>query len=228
MAQQNAIMINQAWPSWLFLCDWAQHAEMAPGIARHIRETAGGFSQPVESKVAMSAKPATGLTESPLQFFKTSQDPGVKALAHWIADCVRAAVAKVNGDEVPPSRLNVDFRQSWFHITNDGGFHDAHTHGACSWCGIYYLDPGNADEVPADGANVAGNGINRFYAPMGGGGIVRDYGNSYLGRSYLDVQPQAGRMVIFPSYLLHSALPYRGDKDRIIISFNSTTSVINA
>lgn len=223
MTSQNTIAINEAWPSTLFLCDWGGHAEHATGLEACIREQADGFSEPIASQIALSAKSATGLVESPLQFFNSVDNQHLNALIGWIDNCVRAAVAKVNGGTVPPSQLEVNFNQSWFHITNDGGFHDAHTHGACSWCGIYYLDAGEAAEVPEDGANVAGNGVNRFYSPMGWGGMVRDYGNAYLGRGYLDVQPMAGRMVIFPSYLLHSALPYRGNKDRIIVSFNSVT-----
>lgn len=224
MQPQNTISINEAWPSTLFLCDWGGHAEHTGAIATQIRRQAEGFDEPIASKVAQSAKSATGLVESPLDFFNSTDDVGVQALVSWIDNCVRAAVAKVNGGSVPPNQLQVNFNESWFHITNDGGFHDAHSHGNCSWCGIFYLDAGNAADVPPEGSGVAGNGVNRFYSPMGWGGMVRDFGNSYLGRGYLDVQPTNGRMVIFPSHLLHSALPYRGDKDRIIISFNSVTT----
>jgi len=227
MAQQQLqISVNPAWPSTLFICEWPEHARRAPSIIEHIRNQAAGFSEPVASGVATSAKPATGLTESPLNLFDKTDNADLKALAEWCAQCVRGAISNVNHDGVPPHRMNVKFTESWFHITNQGGFHDAHTHGACSWCGIFYLDAGNAAEVPDSGANVAGNGINRFYSPLSAGGIVRDYGNAYLGRTYLDIQPMNGRLVIFPSYLLHSALPYTGDKDRIIVSFNSRTTLL--
>ena len=219
--QQQQISVNPAWPSTLFICEWPEYAQRAQSIVDDIRAEAAGYSEPVASGVAKSAKPAQGLTESPLNLFSRTKHPDMKALVDWCANCVRAAIANVNNDGVPPRRMNVKFTESWFHITNQGGCHDAHTHGACSWCGIFYLDAGNAAEVPVDGTNVAGNGINRFYSPLGSGGILRDYGNAYLGRSYLDIQPMNGRLVIFPSFLLHSALPYSGDKDRIIVSFNS-------
>jgi len=224
-SQKTTIAINEAWPCHLFMCEWGDHAKHAPGIVSHINELAAGYDEPIASGIAKSAKPASGLVESPLNLFNTSHDADMVALRDWIANCVRAAVSKVNGDEVPPSRLKTEFTESWFHVTNKGGFHDAHTHGNCSWCGIYYVVAGDAQEVKAGGNNVAGNGINRFYAPISSGGIVRDYGNQYLGRGYLDIQPMAGRMVIFPSYLLHSALPYVGDTDRVIVSFNSRTTI---
>ncbi|MEM0945156.1 MAG: putative 2OG-Fe(II) oxygenase [Pseudomonadota bacterium] len=223
--QQNTIMINEAWPSTFFLCDWGDYADHRAGIEGCIREQAKGFAEPVASNVAKSAKPAEGLVESPLQFFQSTQNADVQAMAQFFAECIKAAVSKVNGSEVPPARLQVQFTESWFHITNKGGFHDAHTHGACSWCGIFYLEAGDADQVPDGGASTAGNGINRFYTPLGQGGMVRDYGNAYLGRNYMDVQPTNGRLVLFPSFLLHSALPYRGETDRIIVSFNSRTRI---
>ncbi len=36
------------------------------------------------------------------------------------------------------------------------------------------------------------------------------------------VQPKAGRLVMFPSWLLHQVRPYRGDAARISIAFNLT------
>jgi len=220
---QTRITPFEAWQTVLFFCDWPEHEAEAPAIEAALRADAAGYDRPVASGIATSAKPAQGLVESPLNLFQRLQDPALLRLATWIDGCVRNVVSSVNGRQVPPNGLRVEFTESWFHITNDGGFHDAHTHGACSWCGIFYLKPGQPDEVPQSGSEAAGNGVNRFYGPIGMGGMTRDYGNAWLGRTYIDVQPMAGRLVLFPSYLLHSALPYRGAEDRIIISFNSRT-----
>ncbi len=54
--------------------------------------------------------------------------------------------------------------------------------------------------------------------------MARDFGSSYLRRYYIDVQPIEGRLVLFPSYLLHSALPYFGAADRIVLAFNTRTN----
>lgn len=226
--RQNTVSVMEAWPSTLFLCDWAEHARRAPAIIEHLRRRSARFDRPVASGVATPAKPAKGLIESPLDLFDTTDDADLLALVAWIRQCVRAAVQKVNGSNLPPERLNVRFNQSWFHITNDGGFHDAHIHGNCSWCGIYYLASGEVDDVPPGGTEAAGNGINRFYSPIQTGGGLRDFGNAYLGRGYVDIRPTDGRLVLFPSYLLHSALPYRGATDRIILSFNSETRLAKA
>jgi uncharacterized protein (TIGR02466 family) len=36
------------------------------------------------------------------------------------------------------------------------------------------------------------------------------------------VIPKAGRLVMFPSWLLHQVRPYRGNAERISIAFNLT------
>ena len=208
------------WETHLFFCDWPEQATRGTAVAEHIRAFAGDLDRPVASGVGVSAKPAAGLVESPLNFFECTDQPDTLALVAWFRHCIAEVVASINGNRIPPATLRVEFTDSWFHLTTSGGFHDAHTHGNCSWCGIFYVDPG--DCAPG-GDGAAGNGINRFYGPFTGGGIVRDYGNAYLGRSYVDVEPVAGRLVLFPSYLLHSALPYTGGRERIILSFNSRT-----
>jgi hypothetical protein len=66
------------------------------------------------------------------------------------------------------------------------------------------------------------NGVTRFYGPYTQfqAGAYMDMGNSYLQNSSIDIQPEEGMLVIFPSYLPHKAMAYEGDKNRIILSFN--------
>jgi uncharacterized protein (TIGR02466 family) len=125
----------------------------------------------------------------------------------------------VNGATADRSRIRVSAVDSWFHITNDGGFHDTHQHMNCSWCGIYYLQIGDSGPKSEGGAP---NGGNRFYSPLRlFGGSHTDFGTQYLeNQGYVDPALHDGLLILFPSYLLHSGLPYRGTKDRIVISLN--------
>jgi len=118
--------------------------------------------------------------------------------------------------------VRVEFPDSWSHITNDGGFHDAHYHGNCSWCGIYYVQSGDSRGTSASGV---GNGISRFYSPIGTGALLNDYGNAYLTSNRIDITPVDGLLFLFPAYLLHSGLPYTGGEDRILIAFNSRSEL---
>jgi hypothetical protein len=49
-----------------------------------------------------------------------------------------------------------------------------------------------------------------------------DFGNAYLQNATVDFDPIPGRLLVFPSWLPHQAMPYTGQRDRIIISFNAS------
>ena len=58
-------------------------------------------------------------------------------------------------------------------------------------------------------------------------GHYQDYGNAYLTDTSVDPPISDGMLLVFPSYLMHSGLPYQGDQDRIVISVNTRTSLAN-
>ena len=101
-------------------------------------------------------------------------------------------------------------------------FHDVHTHGNCSWSGVYYVQVDDEVKRVSHPEMGSANGVTRFYGPYSqwqGGGYM-DIGNTYLQKNSIDMSPEEGKLVIFPSYLPHMAMPYEGEKDRIIVSFN--------
>lgn len=207
-----------AWPTTFFVREWRDHAVHAPGMINEFYRMKSEQRENIDSGVAVGAKSAEGLFESRMDLFDTTAHHDVRQLGRFCASSVRRAVWEVNGREVDAKRIRVTFRDSWYHITNDSGFHDAHYHGGCSWCGIYYVQSADSAQTKGKGA---GNGISRFYSPFGRGGIVDDYGNHYLNNGLLDVAPRDGLLVLFPAYLLHSGLPYSGAKDRILVAFNA-------
>jgi len=103
----------------------------------------------------------------------------------------------------------------WFQIYNNHGYHDVHVHAMCSWSGIYYAQTGVPTGEFCDGRT-------RFYGPHVNSIYYEDAGNLYLRPSqYFDVRPTEGLLVVFPAYLPHHAIPYNGDKDRIVVAFTS-------
>lgn len=211
---------RQSWPTMFFYRKWKDHPAEAAGIIEHLYQSKASSSQNIASGVAPSAKAAHGLYESDFDLLK-SDHAGVRKLAGWIEQTVRDAVIVANGNRVKPDQVRVEIPESWSHITNDGGFHDAHYHGECSWCGIFYVQAGDARPTAAGPSGAAGNGVSRFYSPVGTGGFLNDYGNAYLSSNRVDIAPVDGMLILFPSYLLHSGLPYSGKQDRVIIAFNS-------
>lgn len=147
-------------------------------------------------------------------------------LLQFIVDGIAQTVEHANIDAWAGrvTRVRVALEGMWFQATAGGAGHDVHTHGNCSWSGVYIVQ---ADEVPA-GAPAAdaqpGIGVTRLYGPHFTtlGGAYVDIGNAYLQMPHLDVDPVEGQLLVFPAWLLHQAMPYAGRRERVVISFNAS------
>jgi uncharacterized protein (TIGR02466 family) len=166
------------------------------------------------------------------RFYASSDDllqrvdlPEFAALVRFIAEALQSTVKQANSGVWPQGRhgLRLELVGLWFQIQNGAAFHDIHTHGNCSWSGVYYVqvDP---PELRTQHAELGAlNGATRFYSPMFPllGGAYMDMGNAWLQQATLDVAPREGELVLFPALLPHKAMPYSGEKDRIVVSFNA-------
>lgn len=202
------------WPTLFFHGRWPDHPQEAPGLLEFLYQERAAQAARIGSGVAVRAKSADGLYESGFDLFARPH-PALAKLLGFISRSLAAAVRHVEGGRVRPEDLELAVVESWFHITNRGGFHDAHLHPNCSWCGIYYVQVGDSGPSESGGAP---NGGTRFYSPLTLG--YRDAGNTYL-FDELDAPIQDGMLILFPSYLRHSALPYQGEQDRVVIAFNA-------
>ena len=155
--------------------------------------------------------------ETDMRFFHNAEKDvsfqlPIKSIQEFCMSAVREAIIHKNGEI--PSEAAVIMLDSWAHITNDGGYHDTHNHANCSWCGIYCIEGGESSRETL-------NGVNRFHSPLSSNSL--DAGTHYLAANAWNWVPQDGHLLVFPSYLMHSALPYEGKIDRVVISFNTTT-----
>ena len=188
------------------------HPRIKDALIRYCYEFERQSKNPIESGVTVRRK--ANLYESRFDFF-THPMPEVQALRNFCAQALAEAVLKlINHAEGGPvvGRAAVDLYESWIHITHDGGYHEVHNHPNCTWCGIYYLDTGECTVDPP-------NGINRFFSPIDI--MFDDPGTRAYPQKPVSVKPEECKLFMFPSYVKHLAVPYRGKKDRIIISFNS-------
>jgi uncharacterized protein (TIGR02466 family) len=215
------LVCHPFWATNFYAFPWADHGQVAPELIAYLYSLRDQQSQRVSSGVAVGAKSSYGLFESDFDLFAREHE-GLAKLKAFIVDSVRRTVVHVNGGKHDPARVSVEIDDAWYHITNQGGYHDTHVHGGCSWCGVYYLQIGESGLRREGGAP---NGGSRFYSPLWRGGGYLDYGNSYLGANYIDPPIQDGLLLLFPSYLLHSGLPYTGTRDRIVIAFNSRSTL---
>jgi uncharacterized protein (TIGR02466 family) len=163
----------------------------------------------ISSGIAPGAK--RSLYESTFDFLNGDNE-SIRSLKKFILDNVFEVSQYMNAREWPEdAEVNINL-DSWCHITNNSGFHDIHNHPMCSWCGVYYLQIGETNLESL-------NGINRWYNPSSY--MYNDAGTMYTHTHY-DYEPLDGDLVIFPSHISHSALPYKGYRDRVVIAFNAT------
>jgi uncharacterized protein (TIGR02466 family) len=110
----------------------------------------------------------------------------------------------------------------WANVNRSGHGNEFHSHPGAYWSGVYYVDDGGIAEDESLGGELefmdprgplpAMNAPHLAVAMPGG-----------LGAGATErVQPKAGRLVMFPSWLMHQVRPYRGEATRISIAFNLT------
>ncbi len=213
---------RQLWATPMGVFQWSQAEAVNPLLVR-----------------VLGALRATDLARSgcaPGAFFASDDDllqrvklPEWQQLVKFVVEAVRDTAASANraawaseGPEAPA--LQIAIEGMWFQCSNAGVHHDIHTHGNCSWSGVYCVDVD--DESQREQHPVFGglNGVTRFYGPYFNrlGGAHMDFGSAYLQQAHTDVLPRAGQLVVFPAWLPHQAMPYQGQRDRLIVSFNAS------
>lgn len=207
--------LQQHWPVPMGVHRFDRAAEVNPVLAR-----------------VFAALRATDPAALPSSFYASADDllqrvdlPEFSALLQFVAASLQTTAQQANAGVWPAGRhgLQLELIGVWFQIQNGASFHDIHTHGNCSWSGVYYVQidpPEQRQRHPEFGAL---NGATRFYSPMFPllGGAHIDMGNAFLQQATLDVTPHEGELVLFPAFLPHKAMPYAGERDRIIVSFNA-------
>jgi hypothetical protein len=152
--------------------------------------------------------------------------PEGEALVRFVVASLQDMVGRTNAAAWPPGRraMRIAIDGMWFQCSRGGAFHDVHTHGNCSWSGVYVVQVDPPEARAAHPVHGARHGVTRFYGPPFAqlGGAHVDLGNAYLQPPHVDVEPVPGQLTLFPAWLMHQAMPYDGRTDRIIVSFNAS------
>ncbi len=144
--------------------------------------------------------------QSPSEFFRW-EAPAVATLARYARRAVEVATSRII-----PQNLRMEFHlSSWAAVNRKGHYNTTHVHPMATWSGVYYVDPG--DESP----DSAG-GLLEFDHPIMAS--VMTFFPGVLPSARL-VRPEAGMMILFPSYLQHSVRMYTGERPRICVPFNA-------
>ena len=143
------------------------------------------------------------------------------AFARNLANQVTTKPDGAGGEGPYPGHFAVTWiGNMWANINRTGHGNEFHSHPGAYWSGVYYVDDGGIGTNPSLGGEL------EFLDPRGPVPLMnaphlRMSGSMSAGATE-KVLPKAGRMVIFPAWLLHGVRPYRGNAERISIAFNLT------
>ena len=107
----------------------------------------------------------------------------------------------------------------WANVNGPGAANQLHCHPGAFWSGAYYVDAGGAD--------IEGHGGEILFEdpryPMAystvADMVLRDADGKPV-RSQFAIRPEAGMLVLFPSWLRHSVRPHGGDRERVSVAIN--------
>jgi uncharacterized protein (TIGR02466 family) len=143
--------------------------------------------------------------------FLNSSEASVGALTAWITWVVKHMVDASAGSGVFNGTISLS---AWATTCRDGAYHAPHSHPDSAWSGVYYVDPGVGNpERPL-------SGVLEFLDPRAGVEAVSAPGDPY--GEAVRIKPEAGLLVIFPSWLYHWVHPYIGETPRVAVSFNAS------
>ena len=171
------------------------------GIVQELKEHILNNEPKKDTSIAKSIK--HNLKESSFDFFN-SNDIAVRTSVDYFIQCLKQTV---NQQLQENCNYEIEFVDSWFHIGEKYSTHEVHKHPNCSWCGIFYVDPG---DINKGGSTIFMNPINMNF---------KDISNNFMDAS-IEVVPEVGKLVLFPSYMQHYQALYIGDKKRIVVGFN--------
>ena len=109
--------------------------------------------------------------------------------------------------ETEPSLANM-----WANINPKGAFNKTHNHANAFWSGVYYVKtPENCGSLVLEDTRT----MSLMYTPK----RTTTQKPKHLWEA-TSVEPQAGKLVMFPSYVSHYVVPNNSNEPRISISFN--------
>ncbi len=167
-----------------------RESEQAPGLAR---SNSGGW----HSVPDLSQRP----------------EPCFQDLMSRVVARVQAVFFDLARSQEAPIDLRYRFGvQAWAMVMRHGDHSVLHDHSESHFSVVYYPEVGDADvERHPDSGQLC------FVDPRRGGTVISGID---LFPSLFAITPQPGQLVVFPGWLQHYVMPYRGARPRVSISCN--------
>ncbi|MBD1132913.1 hypothetical protein IDH16_02115 [Pelagibacterales bacterium SAG-MED45] len=175
-----------------------------------------------EHKTSRKGNENFDLFESEYFLHKEKNDVLTKLLS-FMAESFMTMASKINKEELDKAenknpKLTVKFNNSWFIRYNKGGVVVPHDHGGGSMSCVYYVQIG--DEPDVNDINNSHNGSTYFMRPYGRGTSHQDFGGIRYNKGASFFKAEEGKMLIWPSFIMHGSKPYLGKENRIVVSAN--------
>ena len=171
-------------------------------------------------------KPSSRRGEENFNLYESSYDlhhennQDLKKVLHFISKCVfrvyQDASKTFISDRGVDKKYRVEIGAAWFITYSNGGFVAPHTHDNCSWSCVYYVQSGEDSNKK--------NGATFLEAPNSR--LSSDIGSESFQHSLKEFQPVEGKLVVWPSYIVHGSYPHIGKVKKAIISANLAIKLI--
>lgn len=189
---------NLCFASPIVVHNWPDSDEMNAELRRIVLEEAAESERRLRSNV--------GGWSSDKKFLQRD-NPAIRRLLGRINMISEAVLDAYN---TPGARQLIV--SGWANMLRPGGYNRVHNHANATWSGVYYVT-GIAEDPNDEFA-----GRIEFIDPRPRSGL--NYSDNSIFRQKVTYRPQAGSMILFPSWLNHCVHPVHGDAERISIAFN--------
>jgi len=117
--------------------------------------------------------------------------------------------------------------EAWANVNQPNSSNACHYHPGSFWSASYYVDDGGCLDRPEFGGEFEMMDP-RGPAPMMHAPMLKFAGEDGTSAgSAHTIRPRPGLLLVFPSFLLHSVRPYRGDSLRISVAINFGVDPVN-
>ena len=154
-----------------------------------------------------------GGTQTPGNLFAQSKSSLIHTLKQSLANVSEPFFEDLKsvelGDSHPIITEHPDtpyFHASWSIRTSEGGFHKSHIHSKGWYSSACYID---VPDVISDESDAG-------YLALGKPPFKT---KDELHPDY-SIKPEAGSLVLFPSYIWHATQPYQGAGNRLVVAFD--------
>ncbi|HET8708591.1 MAG TPA: 2OG-Fe(II) oxygenase family protein [Pseudomonadales bacterium] len=166
----------------------------------------------MEQRSASTGRSNVGGWRSDNRLLDSDEFP-IKTLRAHIQSVVMQMVQATTGEQGFRGYMKIN---GWANVLRHGNYNTLHNHPDSVWSGVYYVHAGSQT-----GASLSG--VLELVDPRPAVAMVSAPGS--LAGMPVRIQPEAGLMVLFPSWLQHQVHPYWGDEARVAIAFNVPMAV---